>query len=131
MSAETILIGAVCVVLAILIVARAVRRLPRRPDPWDAEVTPEELATTGTPVCVNCLRPVDNPNQHYCPLCGNVTGEYTRYIPFVNIPFNYSIFGTLWRKLRLPQTPLAIKVGITVLFILMLLVIFGGFIVPW
>ena len=130
MSAEAILIGAVAVILVVVCLVRAIRRVPRRPDPWDAEVTPEELATTGTPVCVNCLRPVDNPNQHYCPLCGNVTGEYTRYIPFVNIPFNYSIFATLWHKLRLPQTPLATRIAVVTLFLLFLLEYVFGFLIP-
>ena len=39
-----------------------------------------------------------------------MTGEYTRYLPFVNIAFNYSILATLWKRIQDPGTPVAAKV---------------------
>ncbi|HBC88808.1 MAG TPA: hypothetical protein DCZ94_17840 [Lentisphaeria bacterium] len=93
-------------------------RLQVKPDPWTpldkdrndkdgVEGADEE--GEGTPVCIKCLRPVDGPAQHYCPKCGNVTGEYTRYIPFLDIPFNYSIYPTLWSQLKSDQTAWYVK----------------------
>ncbi len=83
-----IVIGALTV---IMLLVRWLIRLPVIPDPWDKEIDKQELDDSSTPICLNCTKPVENPNQHYCPHCGNVTGEYTRYIPFVDIQFNYSI----------------------------------------
>lgn len=94
-------------------------RLPVTPDPWDKEIDKQKLDDNSTPVCLNCIKPVDDLNQHYCPHCGNVTGKYTRYMPFVNIQFNYSIFGTLWKKLNTSKTVLPVK--IICLFLIMVL----------
>ncbi len=71
-------------------------RLP--PDPWDGEEIDIDENDPG--ICVNCATPIKDKRQHYCPKCGNVTGQFTRYIPFVNIQFNYSIFGTILKKFR-------------------------------
>ncbi len=53
---------------------------------------------TETPVCWRCMRPCD-PGSYYCPHCGSTdpVNSLTPYMPFVNIPFNYSIFGEMWR----------------------------------
>ncbi len=113
-------------VLAVLWVARSFRRAPTRPDPWDSEISRDELQAMDTPVCVNCLTPVRDANQHYCPKCGSVTGEFTRYIPFVNIRFNYSSLGTLWRKVRAKETSLAGRVTAAILIIALLASVLGG-----
>jgi hypothetical protein len=55
-----------------------------------------------TPLCLNCLRPV-NPLYHYCPFCGEATGRFTHYIPFVNIPWQTRIWGRMWRQLWSPD----------------------------
>ncbi len=49
------------------------------------------------PVCLRCLEPVD-PANHYCPYCGEATGQLTPYIPFVNIPWQTRIWGRMWRQ---------------------------------
>jgi hypothetical protein len=77
-----------------------IKTLPRQPDPWDnlsEDEKPDLESDKTNPVCGNCLTPV-KPFQHYCPKCSHVTGEYTRYIPFVNIPFNFSIFASAWKN---------------------------------
>lgn len=51
----------------------------------------------GTPVCIRCFRPVD-PLHHYCPHCGEATGQFTQYIPFVNIRWQASVWGRMWRQ---------------------------------
>src|SRR3989339_94931 len=112
--------GTIVVGLALWWVVRSVRRAPTRSDPWDSEVSRDELQAMDTPVCVNCLTPVKDANQHYCPKCGSVTGEFTRYIPFVNIRFNYSSLDTLWRKVRAKETPLAGRVTAAILIIALL-----------
>ena len=52
----------------------------------------------GTPVCLRCFQPVD-PIAHYCSHCGEATGRFTHYIPFVNIPWQTRIWGQIWRQI--------------------------------
>ncbi len=76
------------------------------------------------PVCLRCFTPY-KPLQHYCETCGETVGQMTPYIPFVNIPFNVSIFSTMWKRTWSdPDTPLrwrAIFVGMFILFAPLLL----------
>lgn len=94
-------------------------RLPVPPDPWESQIEDGDLKETAAPVCLNCLKPVKDPRQHYCPSCGNVTGEFTRYVPFVNIQFNYSIFGTLWKKINDRKTFFSVKIIYYILILLL------------
>lgn len=98
------------VLSVIILLVRWLIRLPVTPAPWDKEIDKQELDDSSTPICLICAKPVENPIQHYCPHCGNVTGEYTRYIPFVNIQFNYSIFKTLWEKLNNRKIILPVRI---------------------
>ena len=98
------------VLSVIILLVRWLIRLPLTPDPWDEIIDKQELEDNSTPICLNCAKPVENINQHYCPHCGNVTGEYTRYIPFVNIQFNYSIFKALWEKLNNRKIILPVRI---------------------
>jgi len=107
------------VLTGIILLVRWHIRLTVLPDPWDKEIDKQELEDSSIPICLNCTKPVENPNLHYCPHCGNVTGEYTRYIPFVNIQFNYSIFGSLWKKLN--DSKISLPVRIIYLFLIMIL----------
>lgn len=50
----------------------------------------------GQPVCLRCFTPF-HPLQDYCENCGEAVGQLTPYKPFVNIRFNYSIFGRMWK----------------------------------
>ena len=99
---------------AIIIVAfyivRWFIRLPVPPDPWEMEIPPEALDKITTQVCERCFTPVAHSRQHYCAKCGTATSDLARYIPFVNIAFNYSIFATLWQRIRQPETPAAHRV---------------------
>jgi hypothetical protein len=52
----------------------------------------------GTPVCIKCFKPVD-PLAHYCPNCGGATGQFTHYLPFVNIRWQASVWGQAWRQI--------------------------------
>jgi len=54
----------------------------------------------GTAVCIRCFQPVD-PLAHYCPHCGEATGRFTHYIPFVNIPWQ-ARFPTVHGRLESP-----------------------------
>ena len=64
----------------------------------DVDVNPESNREGAQPLCLQCLAPSD-PLQHYCEECGEAVGLFTPYIPFVNIRFNYSVFGRLWKTL--------------------------------
>ena len=86
--------------LAIAYIIYWVRNLPHQPDPWEKlpkNEKPDLESDKANAVCGNCLTPV-KPFQHYCSKCHHITGEYTRYIPFVNIPFNFSIFASVWKN---------------------------------
>ncbi len=50
------------------------------------------------PLCLRCAKPVD-PLSHYCPHCGEATGQLTPYIPFVNLRLQIGFYGQLWRQL--------------------------------
>ena len=117
MTAESMLMGAIGAAFAVFWCVRSFGKAPNRPDPWESEMSEDDLEAIDTPVCVHCLTPIEDFKQHYCSKCGHVTGEFTRYIPFVNIRFNYSLFGTLWRKVRSSATPLSSKVSATILII--------------
>ena len=110
MAEILIVLSSLVVLLAIILLVRWLIRQPVPPDPWDEIIDKRELEDSSVPICLNCSKPVENINQHYCPHCGNVTGEYTRYIPFVNIQFNYSIFGVLWGKLNDRKVVLPVRV---------------------
>ena len=74
--------------------------MTQAPKPADQE-SPGQI-NREVPVCLKCLTP-HSPLQHYCQECGETVGQLSPYIPFVNIPFNYSIFGTMWRRTWLEQ----------------------------
>jgi hypothetical protein len=70
------------------------------------------------PVCLRCLTPHE-PLQHYCDKCGEAVGTLTPYVPFVNIRFNYSIFGTMWRRMWYVEgVPIGWKIFYGVLILL-------------
>ena len=109
--------------LAIILVWRFLRwfsSFKGFPDPWEGEIDSEELNSDSKPICLKCQRPVNNPSQYYCLNCGNVTGDYTRYMPFINIPFNYSIFGKIWKRLKNPETFILTKIMLFVLILITL-----------
>ena len=60
------------------------------------DITEEE--GEGTPVCIKCFKPVD-PLAYYCPNCGGATGQFTHYLPFVNIRWWASVWGQAWRQI--------------------------------
>ncbi|MCP3965012.1 MAG: hypothetical protein GY750_10575 [Lentisphaerae bacterium] len=85
-----------------------IKKVPKKPDPWEKEGV--KLDEDAKPVCPKCLTPIDSPFRHYCSKCGEAVGEYTRYIPFVNIQFNYSIFGTVWKNIKSPENSLGKRI---------------------
>lgn len=66
----------------------------------EADSDTEKLAPDATPLCPNCLKPVD-PKQYYCPYCGSneAINPLATYMPLVRIRHNYDIFITMWHKL--------------------------------
>lgn len=65
----------------------------------DKEKTEEiKVQEKETPLCLNCLHPVD-PLYHYCPNCGEATGQLTPLIPFLNIPWQTRIWGRMWNQI--------------------------------
>ena len=50
------------------------------------------------PLCLRCARPVD-PMSHYCPNCGEATGQMTPYIPFVNLRMQVNFWVQSWHQM--------------------------------
>ncbi|MDD5698972.1 MAG: hypothetical protein PHH77_10195 [Victivallaceae bacterium] len=93
-----------------------IKNHPVSPDPWEPEISREQVNQLQQEVCVYCAAPV-KAGQYYCSRCFNATGRYVPYLPFVNIPFNYSIYQTLWKKLSSENIGWFYKTGV-ILFIL-------------
>ena len=90
----------------------------------DVELNPESEGEPEQPLCSRCLTPYD-PLQHYCEECGEAVGLFTPYIPFVNIRFNYSIFGRLWQTLWYdPSAGWVTRLGYFLLIVLIVPVMF-------
>ncbi|MHC4120072.1 MAG: hypothetical protein ACYSWO_21470 [Planctomycetota bacterium] len=64
----------------------------------EQEHSESDVGEEEVPVCLRCIKPVD-PANHYCPHCGEATGQLTHYIPFVNIPWQARIWGQMWRQI--------------------------------
>ncbi len=65
-------------------------------DPKPIEMAEDE--SEGTPVCLRCFQQID-PLQYYCSNCGEASGQFTQYIPFVNIRWQASVWGQMWRQI--------------------------------
>ena len=50
------------------------------------------------PLCLKCARPV-NPMSHYCPHCGEATGQLTPCIPFVNLRMQINFYAQIWHQI--------------------------------
>ena len=57
-----------------------------------------ELDEDSEPVCLYCSSEI-KPDEHYCSNCQNVVGKYTEYQPYEGIPFSYSLYGNLWKRI--------------------------------
>ncbi len=112
--------------ITFIILKKWIESIPITPDPWD-EIIDENQLEEALPICIKCFKEVENKNQHYCSKCGHITGEYTRYIPFVNLAFNYSIFGNLWNDLIGKDKSLFKRVFSFILILLLapIMLIFG------
>ncbi len=69
------------------------------------------------PLCLQCLTPFE-PLQHYCSSCGGTVGEFTRYIPFVNIPFYAEFLGKIWQKFWRSNAGVMKKIGLFIMVII-------------
>ncbi|MBL8729136.1 MAG: hypothetical protein JNM25_11935 [Planctomycetes bacterium] len=58
----------------------------------------ERNGTDAVPLCPGCLVPVQA-TAYYCARCGWDIGQFTTYLPFVNIPWAANGFTRLWRRI--------------------------------
>ncbi len=63
----------------------------------------------GTPICLRCFQRID-PLQYYCSNCGGASGQFTQYIPFVNIRWQASVWIQMWRQIWSSDTSIPGKV---------------------
>ena len=66
-----------------------------KPDVERQDEFPEQ--SKDIPLCLKCARPVD-PMSHYCPHCGETTGQMTPYIPFVNLRMQVNFWVQSWHQ---------------------------------
>ena len=85
----------------------------------------ESDTSEGQPLCPKCLEPF-SPMEYYCRKCGGPVGKLTPYIPFVNIPFNYSVFGKMWQKVWYEESGLPMKVACLFFMVLFVPIMFLG-----
>lgn len=71
-----------------------------------------DIEEDSLPLCIHCLTPFKPPLQHYCSNCGSVVGDYTRYIPFVNIPFEVEFSVNVYKKFWDSDTPIIVKLAL-------------------
>jgi hypothetical protein len=114
-SMNFFIIIAVSLILVVLIV-KLVKNCSANPDPWENEISKDEVDKLKREICLNCGTEVKG-GQYYCPKCNNATGKYVPYLPFVNIPFNYSMHQNLWSKLKSKDVSFIYKL-ILILFII-------------
>ena len=86
--------GIIGIILGIIWIIRS----PVTPDPWDEVINKDDFENNAKPLCPTCAKPIETPRSHYCEHCGELTGEYSRYLPWEGIKFNYAICGTMWKK---------------------------------
>ncbi len=84
------------------------------------------------PLCWQCLTPFDL-LQHYCHKCGATVGQFTPYIPFVNIRFQANFFGKMWRRIWYEKATPATKVVclLLILFLWPIMLLLGLPFVFW
>lgn len=95
-------------VIVVFIIIKFLKSRTTDPDPWENEISREELDELKQEICLHCGAKVEK-GQYYCPKCNSATGRYVPYLPFVNIPFNYSMHRTLWQKLKSKDTGFVYK----------------------
>ncbi len=115
MSNMNFFIGIVIVIIIIYVLAKLFKNFTPPPDPWENEISRDEVDKLEKEICLKCGSEVKN-GQYYCPKCNNATGKYVPYLPFVNIQFNYSMHQNLWGKLKSKKLSFIYKAAI-ILFI--------------
>lgn len=54
------------------------------------------------PVCAQCFTPYIA-GDDYCKKCGETIGQYTAYVPYVNIRFVANLYERLWKRVWYEQ----------------------------
>jgi len=101
----------------VFMIVKLVKNSSADSDPWEDDISRDEVNNLKREICLKCGTGVKN-GQYYCPKCNNATGKYVPYLPFVNIPFNYSMHQTLWQKLKSKDVNFFYKI-IAILFIIL------------
>jgi len=105
------------VLILVTVIVKLIKNSSTTPDPWEDEISKEEVDKLKREICLKCGTEV-KAGQYYCPECNNATGKYVPYLPFVNIPFNYSMHQNLWTKLKSKDVSLLYKI-IVIIFIIL------------
>ena len=86
------------------------------------DTTPD---TRPTPLCPGCLAPIDA-TRYYCEKCGRDTGQFTTYVPYVDIPWMATGFGAAWHRLWHGQLRWYSRVGYVLFLLAFAPVLFVG-----
>jgi len=58
---------------------------------------PRGSSSDEIPLCIRCLTP-HSPADYYCRKCGAAVGQWTTYLPYIDIPFLVNFCVRLWRR---------------------------------
>ena len=117
MSNMNFFIGIAIAITVVYVLAKLFKNFTPDPDPWEDKISKDEVDKLEKEICLKCGHEVKI-GQYYCPKCNNATGKYVPYLPFINIPFNYSMHQELWRKLKSKDVNFIYKIFI-ILFIIL------------
>jgi len=117
MSNMNFFIGIVIGITIVYALARLFKNFTPDPDPWEDQISKDEVDKLEKEICLKCGHEVKT-GQYYCPNCNHATGKYVQYLPFVNIPFNYSMHQDLWRRLKSKELSVIYK-AVIILFIIL------------
>lgn len=70
----------------------------------------QDIPQVESPICLECAKPVSE-LDYYCPHCGAASGQLTPTLPYVNIPYQISFYGRLWRRVWDRDTELWMKLA--------------------
>jgi hypothetical protein len=101
------------------------------------EIVLSELSRDATPLCQNCLQPV-NPHDYFCPHCNSndAVNPMATYLPLLDLRFMYGTVGKLWHQILygrmslgrrlLLATVMVITIPATLPFLIVPTLYYGG-----
>ncbi|MHC4411014.1 MAG: hypothetical protein ACYS0F_18650 [Planctomycetota bacterium] len=59
-------------------------------------------------------------DDYYCPACGAAVGQFTAYLPFIDIPFHANFYARLWHRVWFEPSVALLSRALTFLLIVVM-----------